>query len=477
MRPRMPRWQAVVAMVALVVVVIVVGVAMVYRSTLDAFTEPIAGDDARELLTLVTATAAGCAALAALLAHDRLTEPFWVALAFYAVVVVPAESTTMSTFPHNDWDLSYAVAVAVLIVLTLLPAVQARPMRPAARWLAASAVAIVVASTALEQSLPREVEHALVIHAPVVALEVVWLLSGLYVAVRGAVAGHGPLALVGAGMALLAVNHIAWSGDGMPEQPHDVTFSVVRALAFAVILAGLTRGWVSLRREMQRRELVRERSTAEWRHEVNNVLTGLESVRLLSRLETGARRDSELETAFCDELSHLAHLVAEREDRPRPTAVASVVSRCVSMRQAAGDVVDVRTEPREEDVRVDMSDLTLAGVITNLLLNCHRHAPGAHVVVEVGRVDERVLIEVTDDGPGLLAMAPVSGNSDFDTRHPHGIGLAIVRRTVREHGGTLRLGAGQSGRGTRATVILPLADEAHGAQRRNGQDRREWSGG
>ncbi|GAA1815094.1 hypothetical protein GCM10009749_25960 [Agromyces neolithicus] len=232
------------------------------------------------------------------------------------------------------------------------------------------------------------------------------------------------------------------------------------------------------KREAQQREFERARRTAEWRHEVNNALRSLEGAHLLSRLETGARRNGQLETAFGDELSHLAHLVgAEREDRPRPTSVVGVVSRCVSMRQAAGDVIDVRTEPWAQDVRVDMPDVALAGVITNLLLNCHQHAPGARVVVEVGRMDERALIAVTDDGPGLPAVAPVFGNADFDKRHPHGLGLAIVRRVVHEHGGTLNLSEGQSGRGTRATVILPLADESFGARGRAELGRREGCGG
>ncbi|GAA1767806.1 sensor histidine kinase [Agromyces humatus] len=253
----------------------------------------------------------------------------------------------------------------------------------------------------------------------------------------------------------------------------DVTFIVVRAFAFTVVLAALLSGWVSYRREAQRRELVRARRTSEWRHEVNNALASLEGAHLLSRLESGARRDSELETAFGDELNHLAQLVAEREDRPQTTAVASVVSRCVSMRRAAGDVVDLRVEPRAKDVHAEMSDLTLAGVITNLLLNCHRHAPGAGVVVDVGRVDDRVLIAVTDDGPGLPPTATVFRNPDLDTRHPHGLGLSIVRRAVRVHGGTLNLGAGKSGRGTRATVTLPLADRAAVARSSEDQGRRD----
>ena len=104
-------------------------------------------------------------------------------------------------------------------------------------------------------------------------------------------------------------------------------------------------------------------------------------------------------------------------------------------------------------------------VLANLLANAVRHAPvDGHVSVTVNRVSRAaasdvVLIEVTDDGPGIAPdelvhvftryrKAADSGGS--------GLGLTIARDLVHAHGGTI-VALNNTGAGATISVALPMA--------------------
>jgi len=88
----------------------------------------------------------------------------------------------------------------------------------------------------------------------------------------------------------------------------------------------------------------------------------------------------------------------------------------------------------------------IARVLRNLLDNAERHA-ASRVTVELHRDDDRVILAVTDDGPGIPAdqrdhvferftrLDDARGRDTGGT----GLGLAIAREIVRAHGGELRL--------------------------------------
>jgi two-component system OmpR family sensor kinase len=106
----------------------------------------------------------------------------------------------------------------------------------------------------------------------------------------------------------------------------------------------------------------------------------------------------------------------------------------------------------------------LRQVLVNLLANARVHTPaGTTVVVSVRRRDEDVVLQVTDDGPGIpaalrhrlfqrftrgdAARTPGSGST--------GLGLAIVRAVVESHSGTIVVDSAQGS--TAFTVTLPAA--------------------
>lgn len=93
----------------------------------------------------------------------------------------------------------------------------------------------------------------------------------------------------------------------------------------------------------------------------------------------------------------------------------------------------------------------------NLVENARRHGgPQAHIQVQAQRVAGQVLIDVTDDGPGISpANLPRIFDRFFTTERTAGtgLGLALVRAVARAHGGEVGV---QSQPGcTRFRVRLP----------------------
>jgi signal transduction histidine kinase len=99
-----------------------------------------------------------------------------------------------------------------------------------------------------------------------------------------------------------------------------------------------------------------------------------------------------------------------------------------------------------------------------LLVNAWRHAQGAPARIEVTREGGSVLVQVSDDGPGVL---PELRDRIFEraVRRPgsrgQGIGLAMARDLVESLGGSLTLNPPGS-HGACFCLALP-AVEAEGA--------------
>jgi signal transduction histidine kinase len=105
----------------------------------------------------------------------------------------------------------------------------------------------------------------------------------------------------------------------------------------------------------------------------------------------------------------------------------------------------------------------LRRVLDNLVTNAVRHASST-VELGVARATAgRIVVTVTDDGPGIAAadrervFDRFTRLDDARTRDSGGagLGLAIVRELVRMHGGTVTLG--DAGPGLRVAVSLPAA--------------------
>ncbi|MDH6198945.1 two-component system sensor histidine kinase KdpD [Mycobacterium frederiksbergense] len=85
----------------------------------------------------------------------------------------------------------------------------------------------------------------------------------------------------------------------------------------------------------------------------------------------------------------------------------------------------------------------LERVLANLIDNALRYAPDGPVRVTAGRVADRVLIAVADEGPGMprgaeeRLFAPFQRLGDHDTSIGVGLGLSVARGFVEAMGGTI----------------------------------------
>ncbi len=182
-----------------------------------------------------------------------------------------------------------------------------------------------------------------------------------------------------------------------------------------------------------------------------------ETWRLL-RSETGRL------TRLVNDLSELwraeAHQLPLRiEDVDAAAVAAEAVERFGALAAPRGIRVDLQGGPAA--CRADRD--RVSQVLANYLSNALRHAPdGSVVVVATSAADGKVLVAVTDQGPGL---APDQLEAVFERFYRidaarsragggSGIGLAIVRALAGAMGG--HAWAESAGRGTGATFVLEL---------------------
>ena len=132
---------------------------------------------------------------------------------------------------------------------------------------------------------------------------------------------------------------------------------------------------------------------------------------------------------------------------------------------------ELRSELRDVEVKLELGDCTtacsanvLAQILRNLIVNAGKYrSPARQLLLRIAArvVDNMVELVVTDNGIG---MDPDTAAHAFEPlyRAPgasspgHGLGLAIVRRTVHAVGGTVEL-TSTKGEGTRVTVRVPAA--------------------
>lgn len=108
----------------------------------------------------------------------------------------------------------------------------------------------------------------------------------------------------------------------------------------------------------------------------------------------------------------------------------------------------------------------LQQVLSNLMLNAIGVMPGGGLIRISGKVSPEgyAVIEVADTGPGISAEdLPRIFEAGFSTHSGAGLGLAVCRTIVAQHGGTIEAASGV-GQGARFTLRFPLGKSADGVR-------------
>ncbi|HLP47293.1 MAG TPA: tetratricopeptide repeat protein [Candidatus Kapabacteria bacterium] len=165
----------------------------------------------------------------------------------------------------------------------------------------------------------------------------------------------------------------------------------------------------------------------------------------------------------CDDIiNDLLDFTRRREPRPEPTVIDSWLENVLNERPLPEKIICIKELTSGLEIPIDRERLLRA--LLNILDNAvdalqEKDAPGNRLTLSTnanagaGRLE----IRVTDTGPGIPAA-----NLDkifeplFTTkRFGFGLGLAVVKNIMAEHGGGVDIGS-TMGRGTTVTLWLPI---------------------
>jgi PAS domain S-box-containing protein len=234
-------------------------------------------------------------------------------------------------------------------------------------------------------------------------------------------------------------------------------------------------------REQQLREADRQKDEflALLAHELRNPLVPLRSgLELLDLADGNAAALARARAMMKRQLDHMVRLIDDLLDVSRLSqgklrlqrapmtladALTSAVEAARPVVEAAGHQLAVSLPGT--DVRVD-GDLTrLAQVFANLLTNSAKYTPrGGHVRMTSAVHGGEVIVQVHDDGIGIptdaletiFEMFAQVDRSMERASGGLGIGLALVRGIVEQHGGVVEAASDGPGTGSTFTVRLPL---------------------
>jgi two-component system OmpR family sensor kinase len=215
------------------------------------------------------------------------------------------------------------------------------------------------------------------------------------------------------------------------------------------------------------------RFAADASHELRTPLTSIrgfaelyrqgggDPAHVIGRIEHHAARMG----ALVEDLLLLARLDQQRPLERVPVDLLTLAADAVQDAAATAPSYQIALRAYGDQPPVVLGDeLHLRQVIGNLLTNAVRHTPpGTAVTVTVSTVEDSVVLEVADNGPGL---APEDADRVFERffrtdpartreRGGTGLGLSIVQALVAAHGGNVSL-ASAPGAGARFAVRLPL---------------------
>jgi two-component system sensor histidine kinase KdpD len=150
------------------------------------------------------------------------------------------------------------------------------------------------------------------------------------------------------------------------------------------------------------------------------------------------------------------------ELRRYPTPVSQLVDEALSVLGSSTDLARVTWHAPDDLPLVDVDHVLICQVLANLIDNATRYAPaGTPVDVSATRAsDGRVRVAVADRGPGV---APDERTSIFQMLNRReaggrgGLGLAIAKAFVEEHGQRIWVEDGDGGIGARFVFTLPPA--------------------
>jgi signal transduction histidine kinase len=213
-------------------------------------------------------------------------------------------------------------------------------------------------------------------------------------------------------------------------------------------------------------------------HDLRNPLAAMKAaVEVLASQSRAAGPHRQMTSMLSRQIDILVRMISDLLDSARVEAGHfSITPSLCDARDLAAQVVDLygRTSALHE-LQLQVPDtplplrcdaLRIGQVLNNVVSNAIKYSPrGGRVTVSARCRDDRVVIDVADQGPGIppedreLVFEPFKRSPGAEADIPGvGLGLSVARRIVEAHGGTIELHS-TLGRGALFSIALPAAHQ------------------
>jgi two-component system sensor histidine kinase/response regulator len=237
---------------------------------------------------------------------------------------------------------------------------------------------------------------------------------------------------------------------------------------------------IALRRE---REMLRENFAAIVSHELKSPLCAVQqnlvalAAELAEQLTADQKRLLERLKARLDDLLKLIHTwlrvisvdVTRIRESFAPLALSGPLAKAVESVQPEATRKDIEIVATVGELLRPVSgdEGSLTEVFVNILGNAVKYSrPGGRILVKTGEEGDHVVISVADNGVGIapedlpfIFTDFYRGRSGQAVEKGCGLGLAISRRIVEAHGGSITVES-EPGRGSTFTIRLPATKSA-----------------
>jgi len=228
-------------------------------------------------------------------------------------------------------------------------------------------------------------------------------------------------------------------------------------------IVAVTQAFNQMSADLQRLEADRQLLLAGISHDLRTPLTRLRMEAEMSVADPEARAAMEADIVEMDrtigQFLDFARPDAEAAGATAPVDIAALLEEIAA--RYAGQVSAPTRRPADADFRCVGRRETLRRAVVNLVENALRHG-GAPVEFEIERTSDQLTLSVLDRGPGIPAAEAERLKQPFTRGEAArtgaagaGLGLAIVDRIARSHGGRLELNP-RTGGGLAASIVLPL---------------------
>jgi nitrogen-specific signal transduction histidine kinase/CheY-like chemotaxis protein len=229
----------------------------------------------------------------------------------------------------------------------------------------------------------------------------------------------------------------------------------------------------TLRDRAERESRTKDEFLAEFAHELRNPLGAISSAARLLEVTRSVQAPTRAYEVIARQIDHITHLINDLLDVERVASGKLKLDRQpvdidVVIRQTVATFSDDATVDRQitiatEPVWVDCDAVRLQQVLSNIMTNAVKYTPpGGQIRVALRAEDGDAVISVEDSGFGIsqeLLPFVFDMHVQVDRTLDHardglGIGLALVRRLIELHGGTVVASSDGQGLGSTFTVRL-----------------------